>query len=119
MCMKRLLTGLAVLCSLTFTAVPDAAGVTLDEFERMNSVEKDRLMFTVLNFYHYQFTRDPATAHKANCMIDLNKPRGESEDPYLMTRIMLGLDRARAERGNNPTVEGVVKRVIERECAAP
>ncbi len=118
MSLKTSLVAMATLCFMYFGAVPGAAGVTMDEYDRMTEVEKDRLMFTVLHFYYYRFADNPATADKASCMRDLNERTVEGGEPYLAARITRELDAARGSAGAAATVEGVVKDVIDRECAA-
>lgn len=116
MSVKRLLAGSAMVFSLWVGGVSGASSESLDKFDRLVSHQKENFISTVLHHYYYSYTSNPATAHKANCMVELDQRVVEGGDPYLLTLIKRDLATARADNSGNHTVEGIIRAVIDREC---
>ena len=116
---SRSLAALAVAVAMSLGAVSDARSMSLEEFDRLDGLEKENFMTTVLHFYHHRYKQNPETAHKARCMVDLYNPKVEGAEPVLMSMIMRDMALARTDGSPKATVEKVVERVVERECKAP
>lgn len=117
--MGRVLAGAAVFCALSSGMVSGAASMSLEEFYRLDRLEKENFMTTVLHFFHNRYTQDPATSYKARCMVDLYNPSAAAGEPKLVSLILNDIAAARADSGRDPTVEKVVETVVERECRSP
>lgn len=117
MSVRRSLGGLIAFLCLSVGAGSGASSMSLDEFERLDMLQKENFMTTVLHYFHSRYAENPATSHKAECMVDLYEPVVAGGEPRLMALIMRDMELARAESGRNPTVERVVETVVERECA--
>lgn len=116
--MKRLLAGLIAFCALSAGMGTGAAGMSLEEFYRLDRLEKENFMTTVLHFFHNRYTQDPAASYKARCMVDLYNPAVGGNEPKLLDLILENMATAHADSRSNPTVEKVVETVVERECTA-
>ncbi len=115
----RLLAGLIVFCAVSAGTGTGAAAMSLEEFYRLDRLEKENFMTTVLHFFHNRYTLDPAASYKARCMVDLYNPAVAGDQPKLLELILDHMATAHADSRKNPTVEKVVETVVERECAAP
>lgn len=115
---KRSFAGLAIACVVWFGTVSGAESLSFNEFDRLASHQKENFISTVLHFYYYNFAKNPETLAKANCMVDLDRAKGDGNDPRLLSLILHDLNDARTGSGRrSETVEGVISAVIERECA--
>ena len=94
-----------------------AQALTFDEFDRLPEHRQENFIFTVLNFYHYQFTQNGQTISLANCMVELDQRTAPDGTPHLYSAVVRSLDVARLAPGNSATVEGVIREVVDRECA--
>lgn len=112
---KGLVAALTV-SAVTFGSASGAAGMSLDEFFGLNTLEKENFMTTVLHYFHNRYSQDPATTHKAECMVDLYNPAVAGAEPRLLVLIEQDMHRARAEPAKKATVERIVQTVVEREC---
>lgn len=109
-------TAFGVCCAVAFGAVSDARSMSIEEFDRLDELQQENFMTTVLHFYHHRYKQNPETAHKARCMVDLYNPGAQGAEPVLISMIMRDMAVARTNGSSNPTVEKVVERVVEREC---
>lgn len=119
MASKRMLTGLAAACALHLGLVAGAAALSLSEFDRLVDYQQENFISTVLHFEYYRYRNDPETAHKADCMVELDQSTSGEGDAYLLSLIMQSLDEARINGARGSSVEGVIRTVIDRECRAP
>ena len=97
--------------------VSSAHALTFDEFDRLPNHRQENFIFTVLNFYHYQFSQNGQTAGLANCMVELDQRTDADGTPHLYSAVVRSLDVARLAAGNSSTVEGVIRDVVDRECS--
>lgn len=118
MVVKKALAGLLAFSALSAGLVSGASSMSLDEFYRLDRLEKENFMTTVLHYFHNRYTQDPATSYKARCMVDLYNPAVAGDEPKLLAMILSDMAVARADSRRNPTVEKVVETVVERECEA-
>ena len=97
--------------------VSGAHALTFDEFDRLPLHRQENFIFTVLNFYHYQFAQNGQTIGLANCMVELDQRTDADGTPHLYAAVVRSLDVARLTSVNGATVEGVIRDVVDRECA--
>ena len=97
--------------------VSGAHALTFDEFDRLPVHRQENFIFTVLNFYHYQFAQNGQTIRLANCMVELDQRTDADGTPHLYSEVVRSLDVARLAPGNGATVEGVIRDVVDRECS--
>lgn len=114
--MKDWLAGAATACFLCLVAVPAARALSLDEFDRLVDYQQENFISTVLHFEYYRFNNDPELAHKAECMVELDRSSSDDGNAYLLTLILRDLNDARVRDSEHDTVEGVIRAVIAREC---
>ena len=115
----RWLAAAAVAGVTSLGAASDARSMSLEEFDRLGNLQQENFMTTVLHFYHHRYKQNPETAYKASCMVELYSPGAEGAEPALLSMIFRDMALARTDGTQNPTVEAVVERVVERECRAP
>jgi hypothetical protein len=115
--MKKVVVGVAAFGAAVFGLTPGAVGLSFERFEGVENSRKESFISTMLHYYYYNFSRDPAHAYKAECMVDFNNDEIPDDRQYLYSFIVNDLDNARITTTHNGTVEGVIKAIIERECA--
>ena len=115
----RLLAGSAASCALYFGVVAGADALSLNDFDNLVDYQQENFISTVLHYEYYRYKNDPQSAHKAECMVELDRAASDGDGPRLLSLIMRSLDQARINGARDPTVEGLIRDVIERECKAP
>ena len=116
MALKKAVVGVAAFGAAIFGLTSGAAGLSFERFERVENSRKESFISTILHYYYFNFSRDPAQAYKAECMVDFNNDETPDERQYLYSYVVNDLNNARLFTTHNGTVEGVVKAIIEREC---
>ena len=114
--MKRGVVGVAAFGAAIFGLTTGAAGLSFERFEAVENSRKESFISTILHYYYYNFSKDPAQTYKAECMVDFNNDEIPDERLYLYSYVVNDLNNARFSTTHNGTVEGVVKAIIEREC---
>ncbi len=110
------LTGTATFLVVSCGVAVSAHALTFDEFDRLPGHHQENFIFTVLNFYHYQFARNDNAIGIANCMVDLDQRTDASGVPHLYSAVVRSLDVARGTTDNGVTIEGVIRDVVNHEC---
>ena len=116
MSVKRWLAGAVASCCLSLAAVSGARALGLDEFDGLVDYQKENFISTVLHFEYYRYRSDPEAAHKAECMVRLDRATADDGNTRLLSLILRDLNGARARNSGADTVEGVIRAVIAREC---
>ncbi len=119
MVVKRWLAGAMTSCCLFVATVSTASALSLDEFDRLVDYQKENFISTVLHYEYYRYRSDPQSAHKADCMVRLDRSTAGDADTRLLSLILRDLNGARARNSGADTVEGVIRAVIARECDEP
>jgi len=114
--LKKGIVGVAAFGAVIFGLTSGAAGLSFERFEAVENSRKESFISTILHYYYFNFSRDPAQAYKAECMVDFNNDETPDERQYLYSYVVNDLGNARHTTNHNGTVEGVVKAIIEREC---
>ena len=112
----RVLTGLATFSLLLLGTVSDASSLTLKEFDRLNGIEKENFITTVLHFNYYNYRNNPATSDKARCMVELGRRELSNGEPYLSALVTQRIAMRRAEARHGRTVEQIIKELVDQEC---
>lgn len=115
--MRRRLVLVVGLCSGILGTAEEAASLSFAEFDGIPDWRRESFISTVLHYYYYNYLQDPAMVATANCMTDLDREVAADGNPYLLSVILRDLRSPAFDGAANNSVEGVIKAIIDRECA--
>lgn len=111
------LAGWAMACAAVLGSTSGARSLTLDEFDRLQDHQQEIFISTVLHHFYYQYQTASVASVEADCMTRLDQANSADGSAYLYARIIEDVNLARTAPTNPPTVEGVIRALIDRECA--